>query len=229
MITFTRQEDGTFSQAGQCETTHGRFQWLHDGRWDGGWAVEPVADCIVRMNLGGPYKYARYRIVSAVKKELVIKPTCAGCGMIAGIDCQHSVEYCFRRAEVTEALPITFNDDHQFNLSISVATDGKNFGQKKPKTVWFNSVRCAELFLIEHGYCKSVEAPVPIGNGVRLLAFLRGSDVARVGKRRRPSRLAKELVWGGQTPIKRLRKPRIFNSLPLQVSRGTTQRAPLAK
>lgn len=137
------------------------------------------------MSQSGPYKYPAYRILPAEKKDLVIKPTCAGCGNIAGIDCQRSVQYIFGRADVTQSLPIRFNDDHQFNLSVAVVTDGKNFGQKKPKTLWFNSIRCAELFLMEQGHCQKSKAV--IGNGERLLAYLGGSAVVKKRKKRAPN------------------------------------------
>ena len=87
--------------------------------------------------------------------------------------------------DITESLPIQFNADHQFSLSVSVVADGKNFGNKKPKTFWFNSVRCAELFLMERGHCKKSDAV--IGNGERLLAFLGGSEVVKARKKRAPN------------------------------------------
>ena len=83
-------------------------------------------------------------------------------------------------------MPVNFNDNHQFSLSVAVATDGKNFGQKKPKTFWFNSVRCAELFLMEQGHRQKSKARV--GNGERLLAYLGGSAVVKERKKRAPNR-----------------------------------------
>src|SRR2546429_9217592 len=86
MITFTKQADGSFQQEGDIETTHGRFQWLHPERgWDGGWSIDAKADLLARMALDGVYKYDAYRILPATKDELVIKPTCASCGIIAGV------------------------------------------------------------------------------------------------------------------------------------------------
>jgi hypothetical protein len=87
-IIFTKLEDGTFEQEGECLGTHGFFQWKRqDGLWDGGWTVEPLADLLARMSQSGPYKYSAYRILPAEKRDLVIKPTCAGCGSIAGSNC----------------------------------------------------------------------------------------------------------------------------------------------
>ena len=184
-IIFTKQ-DGTFKQEGECLGTHGLFQWKRqDGLWDGGWTVEPLADLLARMSQRGPYRYSAYRILPAERRDLVIKPSCAGCGSIAGIDCQRSVEYIFGRADVAEPLPVNFSDNHQFNLSVAVVTDGKNFGQKKPKTFWFDSVRCAELFLMEQGHCQKSKARV--GNGERLLAYLGGSAVVKERKKRAPN------------------------------------------
>lgn len=169
-------------------TAHGRFQWLRDnGRWDGEWTTEPVTELIARMKRSGPYRYAAYRILPATKAELVIRPTCAGCGAIAGVDCQRSCEYLFGQTDVTESLPIQFNSDHQFSISISVVTDGKHFGQKKPKTMWFNSVRCAELFLLGEDR-KKFESAAIIGNGERLLLHLGGTEVVKLRRKSGPSR-----------------------------------------
>ena len=181
MIVFERQRDGSYSQTGDCGTLQGRLQWLRDdGKWDGGWSMEDLPKLLARMD-HGLHKYQQYRIIEAEKPELVIKPTCAGCGVIAGLDCQRTCESIFGRADVTEALPIQFNEDHQFSLSVCVTTDGKNFGNKKSKTFWFNSVRCAELFLMEHGHSKSSDAV--IGNGERLLAYLGGTEVVKARKK----------------------------------------------
>jgi hypothetical protein len=80
------------------------------------------------------------------------------------------------------ALPpeVAFNEDHQFSLSVPVYEEGKNFGQKKPKTCWFNSVRCAELFPILHGHAEdSTHNSEPIGSGLRLLTFLGGKEIVK--------------------------------------------------
>lgn len=186
MIIFQRSAD-VFTQHGDIGFTFGLFQWQRaDGAWDGGWAIEPVSDLIARMQRGGPYKYSAYRILPAEMPPLDIKPTCAGCGVIAGEDCQRAGEYLFGRADVTESLPIQFNADHQFSLSIRVATDGRNFGNKKPKQTWFNSVRCAELFLMANGDSKTSDST--IGNGQRVLAYLSGAEVVKARKKRAPNR-----------------------------------------
>jgi hypothetical protein len=138
------------------------------------------------MQRGGPYKYQSYRILPAEPPSLDIKPTCAGCGAIAGEDCQNACEYIFGRANVTESLPIQFNEDHQFSVSIKVATDGRNFGSKKSKQTWFNSVRCAELFLMANGDIQP--AISTIGNGERLLAFIGGQEVVKTRKKRAPNK-----------------------------------------
>jgi hypothetical protein len=185
VITFERNANG-FTQSGDVDFDFGLFQWLRaDGTWDGGWTAEPVADLVARMQHSGPYKYSAYRILPAEMPPLDIKPTCAGCGVIAGEDCQRAGEYLFGRADVTESLPIKFNEDHQFSLSIRVATEGKHFGKKKPKQIWFNSVRCAELFLIANGDIKP--AASTIGNGERLLAFIGGPEVVKARKKRAPN------------------------------------------
>jgi hypothetical protein len=187
-IGFTRQQDGTFQQTGSITTRAGRFQWLKDdGKWDGGWKVEPLEDLLARMDHSGPYKYQEYRIMAAEIPPLVIKPTCAGCGMPAGIDCQHSCESVFGAANVTVTrLPIHFNADHQFSLSVRVdVKKGRNFGKAKLKPFWFNSVRCAELFLMEHGLCR--KQCDPIGDGTRLASFL-GMATPKERKKREPNR-----------------------------------------
>jgi hypothetical protein len=180
----------TTGDNGECEFKLGTFGWSDDGgnSWTGSPAVVDTDGLIGRMKLDGPYKPGReYRIVEALEVPgLIIKPTCAGCGVIAGIDCQRAGEYLFGRADVTETLPIKFNDDHQFSISVKVATEGRNFHKKKPKTVWFNSARCAELFLIEKGEFKKSSAT--IGNGERLLAYLGGGEVVKARKKRAPNR-----------------------------------------
>jgi hypothetical protein len=115
-------------------------------------------------------------------KLRAIRPTCASCGLPARTDCHNACAYIFGRVPVTTSLPpqIAFNEDHQFSLSVPVYEDGKNFGQQKAKTCWFNSVRCAELFLILHGHAKGTRHdPTPIGNGERLLMFLGGREVVK--------------------------------------------------
>ena len=73
-------------------------------------------------------------------------------------------EGVFSRVEVMS--PVDFNGDHQFTVPIRVA----KYGGPKTKHFTFNSIRCAELFLIEQGLCdKSAE---PIGNGLRLAGYL---------------------------------------------------------
>lgn len=185
VVTFTRTEDG-FAQSGEPTFEFGRFQFLKDGKWDGGWCIEPVADLVKRMQHAGPYVYDSYRIIEDKKPELVINPTCAGCGSIAGIDCQHSCADIFGRAEVTEEPPITFNENHQFLLTIKTATKGKHFSKEKLKPFWFNSVRCAELFLTERGLVKVSDEPY--GNGARLVRYLDGEVVTKARKRRSPNR-----------------------------------------
>jgi len=150
-ITFTRTEDG-IKQGGSINTDYWRFQWLRDdGSWDGGWAVEPITDLLARMNLGGPYKYSAYRILEAETPALVIKPTCHGCGMIAGISCQMEDTHVFTDYEFTEHsnLLVDYDDNHQFALSLPVVTEGRNYGKARAKQVTFNSVRCANLTLMQ--------------------------------------------------------------------------------
>jgi hypothetical protein len=115
-------------------------------------------------------------------KLRAIRPTCASCGLPARTDCHNACAYIFGRVPVTTSLPpqIAFNEDHQFSLSVPVYEDGKNFGKQKPKACWFNSVRCAECFLILHGHAKgNRHDPTPIGNGERLLMFLGGREVVK--------------------------------------------------
>lgn len=151
-VTFTKQSDGTFKQEGELPagTKHGIFQWF-DTQWRGFTTVEPLTDLFERMTRSGLYKYPAYRIIPAEKKELVIKPTCYGCGMIAGIDCGVNplgVGRDFTGRGASDPL-VDFNEDHQFSISLPVTVKGKNFGKSKSKTVWFNSVRCANLALLE--------------------------------------------------------------------------------
>src|SRR5215469_856458 len=81
-VVFTKQSDGRYQQQGQCSGTHGRFQWLREDRtWDGGWKIEPVAELLARMTLGGPYKYVQFRILCAKKPEIIIHPCCSSCGL----------------------------------------------------------------------------------------------------------------------------------------------------
>jgi hypothetical protein len=172
---------------------------LKGDRLEGGWALEPISDLLERMKRSGPYKYEQYRILPVGKPVLDIKPTCAGCGALPGTDCQRSFEYIFGEADNLEALPVVMNEDHQFNLSVDVVIGGKNFGKKKAKTFWFNSVRCAELFLMQHGYCRH-KSLKPIGSGERLAAYFEDPKATNRG---RASRRAKELVWGSglATPV----------------------------
>lgn len=154
MLEFRLQDDGTFVQTGELNvgTTHGTFSWQKDdGSFDGDWLIEEIPALLARLALGGPYKYDVYRITEATKPELVIKPTCYGCGMIAGISCGFNplgVGRDFTGCGQGDPL-IDFNEDHQFSVSFPVLTKGKNYGQHKLKTVWFNSVRCANLCLLE--------------------------------------------------------------------------------
>ncbi len=82
-IIFMRRPDGSFLRAGELSTTHGRFQWFDEGRWTGGWAIEPLEDLLARMTRNGPYKYGQYRIVPATKPPLSIEPCCGSCGLAA--------------------------------------------------------------------------------------------------------------------------------------------------
>jgi hypothetical protein len=111
------------------------------------------------------------------------KPPCAGCRLPASIDCQHACAYIFGHVNVSEALPLAFNLDKQFSVQIPVLIEGRHYGEKKPRTFWFNSVRCAELFLMAHGYCKGSETA--IGNGERLVSFLSGPEITQPRKNRR--------------------------------------------
>ncbi|SRR6266436_7601548 len=186
-IVFTKNA-GIFDVEGEPDFEFGRLQWL-DGDWKGGYVVRPVKGVdgllAVMQHDIALYKYPQYRIVEAINPNMLldIKPTCAGCGVIAGIDCQRACEYVFGAAPVTEALPIQFNDNHQFPLKIEVATDGKHFGKKTTKTFWFNSVRCAELALTEVGEVKVSDES--FGNGMRLLAFIGGDEIVKTRRKKR--------------------------------------------
>ena len=50
-----------------------------------------------------------------------------------------------------------FNEDHQFPISLPVVTKGKNFGKPQTKQVTFNSVRCANLTLLDMLGCKALD------------------------------------------------------------------------
>jgi hypothetical protein len=118
--------------------------------------------------------------------DIVIKVKtlpCAGCHLPCGIDCQYACAYIFGRADVSEALPLEFSADKQFSLQIPVLIEGKHFGQRKARTFWFNSVRCAELFLMENGYCKGNKSA--IGSGERLLLFMGSPEIAKARASRR--------------------------------------------
>jgi hypothetical protein len=106
------------------------------------------------------------------------KLPCAGCHLPCGIDCRYVCAYIFGRVDVSETLPLEFAADEQFSLQIPVVIEGKHFGKKTVRTFWFNSVRCAELFLMENGYCKVSKAV--IGNGERLLSFPGGPRSPRL-------------------------------------------------
>jgi hypothetical protein len=120
-------------------------------------------------------------------KLRAIRPTCASCGLPARIDCHKTCAYIFGKVPVTTALPpeVAFNEDHQFSISVPVYEEGKNFGNQRSKVCWFNSVRCAEVFLILYGHAKgNRHDKTPIGNGERLLAFLGGTEVVKERKKR---------------------------------------------
>ena len=228
MITFTKQENGIFEQSGELATSLGRFEWRdHAGQWRGTGLAEPMADLIERMGRTGPYRYSAYRVVEATKPALVIKPTCAGCGMIAGVNCQHAADYIFGTLPVAP-IPLEFNEDHQITVSVSVQS-GARFKTSKAHQVVFNSVRCAELvifgFTAEYGarcgwcgeqlesgrYCsKPCEyraKDVALGSGVRLAAYLaaHGSKkqpataAERMKKHRSKRDRLKAAIWADQT------------------------------
>jgi hypothetical protein len=111
------------------------------------------------------------------------KLPCAGCHLPCGTDCQYACAYIFGRVDVSETLPLEFNAEKQFSLQIPVVIEGKHFGKKTVRTFWFNSVRCAELFLMENGYCKGSKAS--IGNGERLLSFIGGPEITKTRTSRR--------------------------------------------
>jgi len=102
--------------------------------------VEPIADLLARMELGGPYRYEQYRILPAEPPELVIKPTCYGCGLPAGFSTDADDE------RLNPDRLVDFDEDHQ--LCISIPIEGKK-GKRKMKSVAFCSVRCADLALLE--------------------------------------------------------------------------------
>jgi hypothetical protein len=136
-ILYTKHGDG-FVREGEVSSKYGIFEWLRDGMWCGCGAIEPLEDLLARMTRSGPYRYEQYRILPSEARELVIKPTCYGCGLPGGISC-----------DVTaggEDRLVDFNADHQFSISLPV--EGKN-GKPKMKAVWFCSVRCADLALLE--------------------------------------------------------------------------------
>jgi hypothetical protein len=117
---------------------HGIFQWRQDGKWYGCGATEPLEDLLARMTRSGPYRHEQYRILPAETRELVIKPTCFGCGLPAGISCDVT--------EGSEDPLVDFNADRQFSISLPVK--GKN-GKSKMKAVCFCSARCADFALLE--------------------------------------------------------------------------------
>jgi hypothetical protein len=93
--------------------------------------------------------------------------------MIGGVDCQNSCSYLFKRVNVKEELknhlPV-FDQHHQFMLSAKISVKNRNFGREFSKQLTFNSVRCAELFLMKDG--EAVKTDAPIGDGTRLAAYL---------------------------------------------------------
>lgn len=155
MITYSSTSLGAYQAEGQCTSTHGRFYWQRqDGTWDGGWAVEPLEDLLARMGHSGPYKYPAYQIVEAEPPQIVIKPTCFGCGMIAGISCGTVTFWTpeLRSFLLRKADPLVdFNEDHQFSIQYPVREKirGKFTGKRKLQKVWFNSTACANLCLLE--------------------------------------------------------------------------------
>jgi hypothetical protein len=135
-ILFTKSGDG-FDRDGEVTSKHGIFQWLRDGMWCGCGATEPVEDLLARMTRSGPYRHEQYRILPAETRELVIKPTCYGCGLPGGISCDVT-------AGAEDPL-VDFNADRQF--IVSLPGEGKN-GKPKMKAVSFCSVLCADLALL---------------------------------------------------------------------------------
>src|SRR5205809_2159610 len=128
----------TYRRQARRTTCQNRFQWQReDGSWDGGWVIEPVPDLLARMNRGGPYKYTRYRITEASKPELVILPTCVGCGMLAGLSCgnAHTEAHGDPLAEPL----IDYDEYHQFAVSLPTVIEGRNYGKARAKQMTFNS------------------------------------------------------------------------------------------
>jgi hypothetical protein len=136
-ILFTKSGDG-FDRDGELRSKHGILEWLRDGVWCGCGATEPLEDLLARMTRSGPYRHDQYRILPAEPRDLVIKPTCYACGLPAGISCDVT-------AGSQDPL-VDFNADRQFSISLPV--EGKN-GKRRVKAVWFCSVRCADLALLE--------------------------------------------------------------------------------
>jgi hypothetical protein len=61
MMTFTRLPEGTYSRSGSVQSELGRLQFQDaDGRWWGGWLIEPVSALMARI--GG--RYSAYRILA---------------------------------------------------------------------------------------------------------------------------------------------------------------------
>jgi hypothetical protein len=82
--------------------------------------------------------------------QLHIKPTCFGCGIISKIGCginpfREGTDFNKCKGDSL----VDFNEDHQFTISLPVVTKGKNFGKPQTKQVTFNSVRCANLTLLD--------------------------------------------------------------------------------
>jgi hypothetical protein len=136
-IVFTKQTDG-FVRDGDVTSKYAIFEWLQDGTWCGCGGTEPLEDLLARMTRSGPYRYEQYRILPTGTRELVIRPTCHGCGLPAGISCDVAVG--------NEDPLVDFNADHQFSISLPV---GDKNGKPRMKAVSFCSVRCADLALLE--------------------------------------------------------------------------------
>ena len=82
--------------------------------------------------------------------QLHIKPTCFGCGIISKIGCgfnplREGTDFTKCKGDSL----VDFDEDHQFTISLPVVTKGKNFGKPQNKQVTFNSVRCANLTLLD--------------------------------------------------------------------------------
>jgi hypothetical protein len=91
--------------------------------------------------------------METMKAPLHIKPTCYGCGMIAKIGCgfnplrdSDQTGRAFTKCKGDSLVDL--NDDHQFTISLPVVTKGKNFDKASAKQVTFNSIRCANLTLL---------------------------------------------------------------------------------